>query len=238
MSPPDRSYLVCATPRSGSSLLCGLLKSTGLAGNAEEYFWRDDEPFWTRRWGTSGFAAYLRAALDRTSTGNGVFAAKVMWGYADELFDKLRGLPGNADRTDGDCLHRAFPRLRLVHLTRTDVVAQAVSWARAAQTDQWYVAGAERDRHRPQFDADQIDALVRLIGEHEAAWDCWFAAHDFRPHLVRYEDLLADPAGAVRGVLDFLEIAYPPDLAVTPQTERQGDDLNAEWVRRYLASSR
>ncbi|MGZ5376146.1 MAG: Stf0 family sulfotransferase, partial [Solirubrobacterales bacterium] len=35
---PARSYLVCATPRSGSTLLCEALKSTGVAGRPEEYF--------------------------------------------------------------------------------------------------------------------------------------------------------------------------------------------------------
>src|SRR5882757_2118397 len=35
---PSRSYLVCATPRSGSTLLCEALNSTGVAGVAEEYF--------------------------------------------------------------------------------------------------------------------------------------------------------------------------------------------------------
>ena len=34
----ERSYLVCATPRSGSTLVCQALKATGVAGNPEEYF--------------------------------------------------------------------------------------------------------------------------------------------------------------------------------------------------------
>jgi trehalose 2-sulfotransferase len=32
------AYLVCATPRSGSTLLCEALKATGVAGRPEEYF--------------------------------------------------------------------------------------------------------------------------------------------------------------------------------------------------------
>ena len=32
------SYLVCATERSGSTLLCELLSGTGVAGRPEEYF--------------------------------------------------------------------------------------------------------------------------------------------------------------------------------------------------------
>ena len=35
---PRRSYLVCATPRSGSTLLCETLERTGIAGRPREYF--------------------------------------------------------------------------------------------------------------------------------------------------------------------------------------------------------
>ena len=35
---PTHTYLICATQRSGSTLLCELLKQTGVAGRPEEYF--------------------------------------------------------------------------------------------------------------------------------------------------------------------------------------------------------
>jgi LPS sulfotransferase NodH len=35
---PELSYLICATPRSGSTLLCTALDDTGLAGHPEEHF--------------------------------------------------------------------------------------------------------------------------------------------------------------------------------------------------------
>jgi trehalose 2-sulfotransferase len=35
---PQRSYIVCATPRSGSTLVCHALAETGVAGRPEEYF--------------------------------------------------------------------------------------------------------------------------------------------------------------------------------------------------------
>src|SRR6187399_1789435 len=39
MSPETkRSYVVCATPRSGSTLVCQALTDTGVAGRPEEYF--------------------------------------------------------------------------------------------------------------------------------------------------------------------------------------------------------
>ena len=38
MPPITTSYLICSTPRSGSTLLCEALRNTGLAGRPEEYF--------------------------------------------------------------------------------------------------------------------------------------------------------------------------------------------------------
>lgn len=35
---PELSYLICATPRSGSTLLCAALDDTGIAGHPEEHF--------------------------------------------------------------------------------------------------------------------------------------------------------------------------------------------------------
>src|SRR5215217_620949 len=37
-SPPQCAYLVCATPRSGSTLLCETLRETEVAGNPLEFF--------------------------------------------------------------------------------------------------------------------------------------------------------------------------------------------------------
>ena len=38
MTQPSLSYLICSTPRSGSTLLCEALTNTGVAGRPEEYY--------------------------------------------------------------------------------------------------------------------------------------------------------------------------------------------------------
>jgi trehalose 2-sulfotransferase len=100
-------------------MLCGLLKSSGVAGRREEYFWRGDEAFWTKRWDLSGSAEsawldYLRAALSEGTTPNGIFAAKVMWGYLDDLLANLATLPASAGLDAAQVLRRTFPDLRFV----------------------------------------------------------------------------------------------------------------------------
>ncbi len=43
------TYFICAPPRTGSSLLLGLLDSTGVAGHPQAYFRTPDEGSWTER---------------------------------------------------------------------------------------------------------------------------------------------------------------------------------------------
>jgi trehalose 2-sulfotransferase len=239
---PLISYLVCGTPRSGTSLLCGLLASTGLAGRPEEYFWRGDEPHWSKRWGVTGFTDYLRAAIAHSSTPNGVFGAKVMYGYLPDLLGKLASLPGGAGLDDRMLLERTFPGLRFLWIWREDMVAQAVSWSKAIQTDVW----SANDRRAPsaeppRFDFWQIHELVRQARSGREGWKRWFQAQHIEPLRIRYKDLVADMSGITRRSLSFLGIEHPADLAVQARTSRQADSINNDWAARYrdiLAANR
>src|SRR3954470_11984778 len=173
MDPPQRqtlSYLVCATPRSGSTLLCHLLDQTGVAGHPEEYFedlrhsglprrpheyfdrerhaniierlaFREmpdgDEPAPNPLWSPETYDRYLDCVLEQGTTPNGVFGAKLMWGYLGDFADLLRGIEGMAGLAVPDLLDRAFPALRYIQITREDKIRQAVSLWKAVQTQGW-----------------------------------------------------------------------------------------------------
>lgn len=116
-------YLICATPRTGSTLLCGLLRSTGVAGRPESYFRAPDEDSWDDRWelprtghGSFDHRDYVRAAAAAGRTGNGVFAARVMWGTVGEMVAKLRAAHPWPPRTDPDVLRRALGPLHFVDM--------------------------------------------------------------------------------------------------------------------------
>jgi LPS sulfotransferase NodH len=229
------SYLLCGTPRTGSTLLCGLLASTGVAGRPESYFREPDERAWARRLavpvagdGSFDYRLFARAVRRAGSTPNGVFAARVMWGTVNRIVD---GLGQARRRSDLDVLVDAFGPLRLVHLRRDDVVAQAVSWARAEQTGYWQ--DGDRPAAQPRFEFGPIADLVRTIREHNAAWTSWFADQGVEAHRVTYEDVTGDPGQAVQGILDRLGIELPADWRPTPRERRQADELNADWIRRY-----
>ncbi|MFR9774879.1 Stf0 family sulfotransferase [Micromonospora sp. MS34] len=230
------AYFICATPRTGSSLLCGLLASTGVAGRPEAYFRVPDEASWATRWGLAAdwsYDDYVGAALAAGRTGNGVFGAKLMWGTLDRVVEGLAGGHPELAGADDALLRRAFGRTAFVHLRRDDVLAQAVSWLRAEQTGVWYVGDAGATGRAPRYDPGGVDELLRTIEAHQAAWDEWFTAYRITPHRVRYEDLAADPTGVTLGILDALDLALPPGVAVRPRHRRQADALNAEWIARH-----
>jgi LPS sulfotransferase NodH len=260
MPRPTASYLICATPRSGSTLLCDLLTRTGVAGRPEEYFQAlpqtgrprlppdylgplhadpevraivadrspGDEPTQLEAAGCASFAAYLDAVLERGTTPNGVFGAKLMWPY-------LAGLVQDLDRagSEYEVLQQTFPGLRLVHHTRRDRIRQAISLWRALQTWSWRHEPAAA-HPEPVFHRGAIVHLARSVAAEDAAWERFFAAAGAEPIRVVYEELTADPPGTVARILDALDLPVPAGAGARTGLARQADDLSEAWAERCL----
>ena len=92
-------------------------------------------------WQPDRYERYLEWALEEGTTENGVFGAKLMWGYLGDFATLLRGIEGNAGRPVPELLARSFPDLRYVQITREDKVRQAVSLWKAVQTQAWREEG-------------------------------------------------------------------------------------------------
>jgi LPS sulfotransferase NodH len=266
---PMLSYLVCATPRSGSTLLCRALDQTEVAGHPEEYFealsrsgvprrpheyfdpdrhaniverlafreMLDSPPKPNPLWHPDTYDQYLAWALQEGTTPNGVFGAKLMWGYLGDFAELLRGIDGMAGRPLPELLARAFPGLRYVQITRQDKVRQAVSLWKAVQTQAWRAEAGEGEHGaatvlEPVFSFRAINYLVRLLTAHDASWDAYFLGLGYESLKVTYEELAEDPRAVVERVLDFLGISAPSDLDVDAPLSVQADERSERWVRR------
>lgn len=281
---PDRSYLVCATPRSGSTLVCHALEETGVAGRPEEYFEalrhsgrprRPEEYFLgvedqsirdhlgersvgsepqprSPLWSRAAYDRYLEWAFETGTTDNGVFGAKLMWGYFGEFVSLLRNIPACRDVPLAELMPAVFPELTFVRVVRANKVRQAVSLWKAVQTATWREDQASNkaasiedegsppyrsfvEAHRPQlrFHYRAIDHLLEQLLIEEASWDAFFEHSGIKPVLVLYENFAADYENSTLNLLERLDLTCAEDFEFEPRMKRQSDKINDDWTRRY-----
>ncbi len=221
-----RSYLVCATPRSGSTLLCELLKETGVAGRPQEYFEariktglpphpgdylsdiprtgagiRDDPtppraPEHSSLIGLGSYREHLERTRSLGTTANGVFGAKIMWGHLPDMQTFARRLPEYEGLPLAQLLDRMFDCPRYVWVTRADKVRQAVSLWRALQTRSWRLEYGNDESQRPQLHY-RFEGINHLVRMLESGEKGW----------ARY---------FAENDLDVLRISYEDQLAGDP----------------------
>ena len=243
------AYIICATPRSGSTLLCDLLSGTGVAGHPRSFYRRQSLPDYLRAFGLAPGAgvdferSYLEAVIAAGTGESGIFGLRMMWPSMPELQTQLgRIFPDVAD--DAGRLAAAFGTPVYIHLQRQDRVAQAVSRLKAEQSGLWHrhADGSERERRKPveapRYDAAAIAGYLAEVEAHEAAWSGWFAAQRIAPIEISCEDLAAKPAATLRQIL--IALGRDGSLAgdAKPRTARLADAQSADWADRYRRESR
>jgi trehalose 2-sulfotransferase len=253
------SYLVCTTQRSGSTLLCELLKGTQVAGVPDECFealrssglprqprqyfegpaladiagrlapiepGRPEQP--------GEFEGWFPYALQRGTTPNGVFGAKMMWNYFDDFRSRVRELPGLGDVTFNQALDALFPQLRIVFVRRRDKVAQAVSLWKAVQTQQWRNEDELSQGDLPvDYDYRALKHLVSELHRWDARWEDWFHATGREPVRVFYEEFLDTRAVTIGRVLDALGINPREPEGKKGPMKQQADNVSQDWVARF-----
>ena len=232
----ERSLLICFVPRSGSWFLAGLLASTGVAGRPSEFFWApgEQEARAVNRLRTDG--EHFEWVLREGASSNGSFGCKFQWDQLQDVLGRLRRMR-ESEAPETRLLADAFPSPSYVWLRRRDVVAQAVSWARALQTNQW--RSSDVSLAKPTFDLTEIAGLRQLIEDEDAAWARWFEVNGIDAEQVFYEDLLADPRRELSRILASLGLDLPADVELLPYPgyDRQADAVSVDWCQRYRDQS-
>ena len=250
------SYLVCATPRSGSTLLCEALKGTGVAGRPEEYF--EAVPATGRPPRPADYLDGLDDAEAHALVGDAAAPEPPPYSslagissYAEHL-DRVRewGTTPNGvfaaklmwdhlgrvtgDRPPLDALDALFDGPLYVWVRRDDVVRQAVSLWRAMQTQSWRDDSTDGSAGGavPRYSFAALRHLTERLTDHDARWRELLAG---APVLeITYEELTADLPRAIRRTLDHVGVPLPSDAPVSqPAMRRQADELSEAWVAAY-----
>ncbi len=213
--------MICTEARSGSNFLCQLLESTGVLGRPLEYFNGEGR----RKFDFPDYPddpqAQLAAILEYGAGPNGVFGFK--------LFSR------QADRVSATRWAERLPGLRFIHLERLDYLGQAISAEIGLQTGVHRSYAPKTSEVTPRFDREKIAERMRSAARGQARWRLFFARNGISPLYLTYEGLSADPAAAVRAVVDLMGIEGP--VVIDPAKVRvaiQRDDVNEAWRQRFL----
>jgi len=229
------TYIIASTMRTGSYLLCEGLEATGVAGRPREIFCPERRRDYEGRWhlpANESFSQYMRTALCKSTTDNGVCGMKIHWHHVEPLA-LVRGGVGKPWRI----LPRLFPDARYIYLCRRDRRAQAISWYRAQVTNEWYRIKGEVQTDLtgvvPEIDTAKLRQMELELESQDERWQEFFATQPVPALPMVYEALAADYRGEIARALSFLD--QDPALAQDipePRLVCQNDEMTAEWHRR------
>ncbi|MFI7146837.1 Stf0 family sulfotransferase [Nonomuraea sp. NPDC050022] len=228
--PPTR-YVLAAAPRSGSNMLVRTLWHTGRAGFADGYLADTHVLDYFERWGfdtadpEGRVKGYISRLMTCRTSPNGVFGIKVHG-------EHLQGLEVDLDEL--------LMSPQYIWLRRRDRIRQAISYVLAKQTGVWIVDGiylsTSRARSEPHYDYAEIRRHLQHLDDETRAWQRYFDRRERVPHVVYYEDMLADYPGTVLGCLRHLGVD-PPDSLPEPGIKRQAGAVTERWLEMFERDS-
>lgn len=241
------SYVICTSPRSGSTLLCNLLTSTGAAGNPASWFHKPAIADWLSAFNLTPDASLperdvleiiFNSAIAKGTRDSKLFGLRLQRHSFDFFIQQLAILcPGPAN--DSDLFHQAFGRTAFIYLKRHNKVEQAVSYVKAEQTGLWHMAsdGSELERlsppQTPAFNCDSIRRCIEKMNAWDAGWENWLETQSIQTLRVNYETLAIQPRETLKTVLGYLGINSNTATGVIPGVAKMADALSDDWVLRY-----
>jgi LPS sulfotransferase NodH len=166
----------------------------------------------------SDVLGYIKSV--RTS-GNGCFGLKVHHNHLGKLL-----------RLESE----GILSYKCILLERRDLLAQAVSYARAAQTDSWI---SEMDAARAAtYDAVLIQEKLDRIARGVAAWRQFTYGLGLPTLQLSFEDVLDQPEEILTTIARFLGVDMPAVEVipgVKPSSQSAAED---DWAERFVADTR
>lgn len=187
---PAIRYAICLTPRSGSTLLTEILSATGKLGYPIEYFVPDAIRCLSLSL-SDAFASYEALITEGFQSPNGVFGVEI----EAERFFQERAFFSN------------LRNWRVVYMTRRDLLAQAISFARSIASGTWHSFGdADANQEKP-LDRNTIVETVNFLLRQERTFEKVFKDDGVEVLCITYEELVAEPAASADRIARYIGIS-------------------------------
>ncbi|MEO5974047.1 MAG: Stf0 family sulfotransferase [Ilumatobacteraceae bacterium] len=247
----NRLLAIASVERTGSTLLCSLLRQTGLAGTPIEYLNIHTHNFsrFRQRYRVPRLRLeYRPIGWMRSKTGR--FAWRnISWfesaSYRQYL-EAIARVNTTSNGVFGIKMHwnqykRHMLDLNLtvdfwnvpvqwVRIRRQDEIRQAISFVRAAQSNSWN--SNMESKREPVYDGLSIVAALERISAENADWQTYFERNNIHPLSITFEQLTQEMEETVRRVMHY--IGAKIDTVPSPQTKQQSDSTSGDWAIRFV----
>lgn len=213
-------FVLCTTPRCGSHFLGHMLHQTGDFGYPLEYMNPGNWQVWRQRAAEAGYQSPLDYIKSIRTGPNGVFGIKLHHEHL-ELFLQEEPDP------------LAY---RFIHITRQDLLAQAISFAKAQQTNSW-ISDMEPTT-QAHYDYAQTAAKMSDISQGNAYWTAFLASNGVSSLPITYEETAKAPQKSVEDIAEFLGVQLGTSDGVAeafkPRVQKTKTDMGEDWAQRFI----
>lgn len=217
-------YVLCTTPRCGSHFIGHMMHQTGDLGYPLEYCNRANWNIWVEKAKEAGYKRPLDYIKSIRTGPNGVFGLKLHHEHLELFLEQ-----------EPDPLSYLF-----IHITRDDVLRQAISFARAQQTNAW-ISDMEPTGDA-YYDYDLFAEKVQNVTQGNANWQAFLAATGSRSLPVTYEQTRDNPQNTLDNIAKFLHVKLAPEegaiQSFQPRVQSKTDDPAADWAERFISESK
>jgi LPS sulfotransferase NodH len=120
-----------------------------------------------------------------------------------------------------------------IYVSRRDTIAQAVSMAKAIQTNRWMSIDPDV-KTVLRYDERLISDCLEEIQQQRIGWLRWFELNAITPFVINYEDLVGNLASVVSSIVKLMDVQGDERQSVRlPEVKKLGDEINIEWVARF-----
>jgi LPS sulfotransferase NodH len=223
---PKKGYVICITPRSGSTLLSSALSEQTLRGHVGlgypgEIFNLGFIKPRAMHYGCRSIDEYTKWALWESTDKSGVFAVK------GDLFQLLPFLLTPT-------FQHFLPNTKFIYLTREDVLLQAISFVIAQHTGKWTSESIVSGRYEENF--EEICTNVELIVQMMSSFEKLFSFSNIAPCQIFTSDVENDLASTIKKVINFVDAPIAEHtIQLRVQTSRTRDEVN-EVLKKAVVS--
>ena len=227
------NYIVMSSPRTGSSMLCGALSDTSVAGKPTEFMHKkvlknENHP----EADVETLKLYVKKIMSEYVTSNGVFGMKMHYNQFGNLFSQKQ----NGFQLGLEFLGK-FDKFILIY--RHDKLLQAISEMLASESNLW---GSDEEKSRfslgrpfQEFDVLWITRILSRQIHEEYAWRTILKQLGVNFHSVRYEDLAGATKRELQGVKEYLGIKELEPVDLVAKTVKLVDPTLAQRMKHdYL----